>query len=145
MSGMKDKIVSKFKQSRTLSDVTGTIMVIFGILIGPLPGPGFVPFFFGGLGLMSLHHPPIARLRDWLLKDGNDLIDKFFPDHHVIMILWDIAVVIGIGVGAYAILGLEGFMQAGFAAVGFTGAFTVFVKNRRRLHRFNQHRAKRKQ
>ncbi|MEM6997478.1 MAG: PGPGW domain-containing protein [Patescibacteria group bacterium] len=142
---MKEKIVSKFKSSMILSDVTGVIMVIIGIIIGPLPGPGFVPFFFGGLGLMSLHHPSIARKRDWLLKDGNDLLDKLFPDHHVIMILWDVAVVIGLCIGTFAILGLNGFLQVAFAAMGFTGAFIVFVKNRRRLHRYSQHRAKKKQ
>lgn len=142
---MKQRIIDAFKRSRILSDVTGLIMVVIGIIIGPLPGPGFVPFFFGGLGLMSLHHPTIARLRDYLLEDGNAFLEKFFPDRKLIMILWDIAVILAVGLGILSILGLDGFWQVVFGAAFLTGAFTAFVKNRRRLHRYNQHRKAKKQ
>ncbi len=37
---------------RHLLVATGFLLIILGVIIGPLPGPGFIPLFIGGLTLL---------------------------------------------------------------------------------------------
>lgn len=44
-----------FEQSRigrNLLVVAGVLLMILGVIVGPLPGPGFIPLFLGGLTLV---------------------------------------------------------------------------------------------
>lgn len=37
---------------RNLLVVAGILLIILGVLVGPLPGPGFIPLFIAGLTLL---------------------------------------------------------------------------------------------
>ena len=37
---------------RNLLVVAGVLLMILGVIVGPLPGPGFIPLFLGGLTLL---------------------------------------------------------------------------------------------
>jgi hypothetical protein len=37
---------------RNLLVAVGLLLIIVGVIIGPLPGPGFIPLFIGGLTLL---------------------------------------------------------------------------------------------
>jgi Flp pilus assembly protein TadB len=37
---------------RNLLVAAGFLLIVVGIIIGPLPGPGFIPLFIGGLTLL---------------------------------------------------------------------------------------------
>jgi hypothetical protein len=44
-----------FEQSRigrNLLVVAGVLLMILAVIVGPLPGPGFIPLFLGGLTLL---------------------------------------------------------------------------------------------
>lgn len=116
-------------------DAAGYTMILTGIAIGWLPGPGFTPLFLGGLALLSIHNPWARRLREYALKNGTSLMNAFFPDHRLIMWLWDIAVALAIAIGAYALYGLSGFLKTVVSAVFLAGALIAFARNRRRFER----------
>ncbi len=37
---------------RNLLVAVGILLIVVGVIIGPLPGPGFIPLFIGGLTLL---------------------------------------------------------------------------------------------
>lgn len=74
--------VWKHPVTRGILVVTGVVLIIVGILIGPLPGPGFVVLFPVGLALilknatwskriylrLRRRYPDYGRWTDWALR-----------------------------------------------------------------------------
>lgn len=54
---------------RTLRGVTGLLIIIVGVALLVLPGPGAL-LILAGLGLLAIDYPFAARLRDRLLHTG---------------------------------------------------------------------------
>lgn len=76
------------------TDIAGYGLILLGIALGWLPGPGGIPLILGGLGLLSIHNKWARELRDYLLRHGGKAVKLLFPDHPFVQILYDIAVVI---------------------------------------------------
>lgn len=127
------KIPKKLK--RVLIDTAGYIMIILAGLLGWLPGPGGTPLLLGGLALLSIHNEWAQRLRDYLIEQGTSVLDRLFPDHKAIVIIWDIAILFILGFGAYALFGFDGFIRMVVSAVFLAGGLVAFGRNRRRFER----------
>lgn len=56
-----------------LTDVLGVTMMIVAPLIGWLPGPGGIPLFIAGLGLLSINHQWAKRLLEYLKLHGSNI------------------------------------------------------------------------
>lgn len=83
---------NKFK--RVITDIGGYSLVLLGISLGPLPGPGGIPLILAGLGLLSIHNIWASRLRDHLLQNGGKVVQFLFPQNRPIQLLYDLLVIL---------------------------------------------------
>lgn len=79
---------------RIAVDAAGYLLIIAAALTGWLPGPGGIPLFIAGLGLLSIHNEWAQRLRDYLLKHGGKIVKVVFPPIPWVQWLYDIIVVL---------------------------------------------------
>ena len=47
--------------------IIGTTIVVIGVLLIPLPGPGWV-IVFAGFALLATEFEPAEKIRDWLIR-----------------------------------------------------------------------------
>jgi len=106
---------------RILFDVVGVILILVGLSIGWLPGPGGIPLILAGLGLLSInnhwaknaikHVEKYAKNIKLLLFPNNKLakyIHNFIAFILFIIALWLIVIIgtpfsIGLGISCLAI------------------------------------------
>jgi hypothetical protein len=85
-------VKQRFKRIGT--DVAGYGLILLGIALGWLPGPGGIPLVIAGLGLLSIHNAWARRLRDYVLKHGGKIVQLAFPENRFIQWVYDIAVIL---------------------------------------------------
>lgn len=71
-------------------DISGYALVLLGISLGWLPGPGGVPLILIGLALLSIHNKWAETLRVNILKHSGKLIDLAFPAIPAVQWFYDI-------------------------------------------------------
>lgn len=116
-----------------LTDCAGIGLIIASIAFGWLPGPGGIPMFLGGLGLLAIHHRWARNLLNRLKTDGARIFDRIFPDHPLVVIAYDV-VVIGLTVLSIGIL--RAYTSRLSTAIGIfllCLGFGLFLGNRKRL------------
>ena len=64
-----------------LTDIAGVSLIILSILLGWLPGPGGIPLFLAGLGLLAINHEWARRLLNHAKKHGLQLSKVIFREH----------------------------------------------------------------
>jgi len=84
----------KRNAKRIAVDDAGYFLIIAAVLTGWLPGPGGIPLFIAGLGLLSINNEWARRLRDYLLRHGGRFVKIIFPANPIIQWLYDIIVVL---------------------------------------------------
>lgn len=80
------------KQIKRISyDIAGVTLIIASPLLGWLPGPGGIPLFLAGLGLLAVHNEWAQKLLHWAKKHAEDFLDIIFPlDNNKIQNIHDI-------------------------------------------------------
>lgn len=74
---------------RIAIDAAGYFLIVAGIALGWLPGPGGIPLILAGLGLLSINNKWAEDLRNYLLKHGGKLVKILFPDNKYVQWLYD--------------------------------------------------------
>lgn len=118
-------------------DILGGLLILASILFGWLPGPGGIPLFLAGLGLLSINHAWARRILKRVKANGNKLADLVFKDHPALIIVYDVLAVILI-VGAGIIWGLwSGNLVRGLAIALIFLGLSLFLGNRSRIQKIN--------
>ena len=123
------------KLKRVCLDFSGYCLILIGVLVGWLPGPGFVPLSLAGLALLSIHNPWAKRLRHYLEQEGLKLLDRLFPDDKQICRLWDRfnLIILALTIGLVVIWpNLWGWSLAGVTSAA---NLIIWGRNRRHLER----------
>lgn len=60
-------------------DMLGYLLILGGVALGWIPGPGGIPLIVAGLGLLSIHNAWAKRLRVLVLQHGGKLVNVLFP------------------------------------------------------------------
>ncbi len=123
---------------RIVTDVAGYLLLLAALLTGWLPGPGGIPLAVAGLGLLSINNEWAQRLRDYLLRHGGNLVQKFFPQNPYIQWLYDVIVVL-----LWLLVAVLAYNHAALwqvsAAVGlFFVGLAIALMNRDRLNRLKR-------
>jgi hypothetical protein len=84
----------KRNTKRIAIDLAGYLLILVGIIISPVPGPGGIPVMIAGLGLLSINNKWAARLRDTILDNGGKLVKIAFPPNPLVQWLYDLLVVL---------------------------------------------------
>lgn len=92
---------------RILTDVLGVLLIIIAPLLGWLPGPGGIPLFLAGLGLLSINHDWAKDLLEYVKKHGLKRIEKLLRENTVVQHLTDLVGLLLAGVGFWYLLAKE--------------------------------------
>lgn len=117
-----------------LTDLAGIGLIILSVLTGWIPGPGGIPLFLAGLGLLAINHEWARRWLRWLKRTGLKLAEKFFREHPVLMIIYDIIAILLVGAGILVLARIEGIVKVSATVLIFLG-LSLFLGNRKRLSR----------
>lgn len=122
------------------TDLAGYGLILLGISLGWLPGPGGIPLILSGLGLLSIHNAWARRIMHELRTRGGDLVIFLFPNNRTVQALHDGLVVILIAVASY--LGFVGteLWQYGLSVALVAAAIVDFGLNRSRFDRYRPKR-----
>ena len=123
----------KFKRIGT--DIAGYGLIIIGIAMGWLPGPGGIPLVVAGLGLLSINNAWAKRLRDYLLEHGGKVVQLIFPANRAVQWIYDVVVVILFAGVAFFGWRHSAIWQISLAIFLFFFACFIALMNRDRLNR----------
>ena len=114
-------------------DVVGFVVLVIGIVLGVIPGPGGTPVILLGLSILSINNTWAARWRKYILEHHSSLTKVFFPDQPLIKLAWDL-----FGLGLIVAGGLVAltpdqawWLKIGGSLIISLGCF-VFLTNRQR-------------
>jgi hypothetical protein len=125
---------------RVLTDTAGYLLIIAAGLTGWLPGPGGLPLFIAGLGLLSIHNKWAQDLRDFVLKNGGTLVQKLFPKNIIAQWAYDIIAVTLYATSAYLAWSHAVWWQVSIAVSLFFAATFIALMNRERLQALKKRR-----
>ena len=120
---------------KIITDIAGVVLIILAVLLGWIPGPGFVPLFLAGLGLLSINHDWAKRILKNFKENGIKIFETIFNEHRVLMIVYDIAAV-SMVVGGVLLFGeaTKQLWQTIIIVTIFVG-LGIFLSNRKRTQR----------
>lgn len=112
------------------------------ILFGWLPGPGGLPLFLAGLGLLSINHDWAKRWLDKLKSKTTNFRQVLFPDNKHIKLIYDLLAFILLGLGLWLIERQVNRVVNALSLGVFGLALTVFLVNRDRIDRLRRSKHK---
>lgn len=124
---------------RIITDTAGYLLIVGGVALGWLPGPGGIPLILAGLGLLSINNKWAKDLRDYLLKHGGKLVHVLFPDNPVVAFLYDLAVVLLLVLVSVLAWSHAAIWQISLAIALFFLALFIALMNRDRWGRLRGH------
>ncbi len=130
----------KWRENRFLVDSAGYLLLLGSALTGWLPGPGGLPLFIGGLGLLSIHNKWAQDLRDYVLNNGGKVVKMIFPKHPIAQWTYDLVAVALYVVAAFLAWRHAVWWQVSLAVSAFFLATFVALMNRDRLDSFKKRR-----
>ncbi len=113
----------KKRIKRIAYDIAGITLIIASPFLGWLPGPGGIPLFLAGLGLLAVHNEWAQKLLHWSKVHAEDFLEIIFPiDNNKIKIINDIIglVLLSVSILLYILLSkpLIYIIPTGFLASG---------------------------
>ena len=138
-------MMANLSAKRILTDMAGYGCIIAAPLLGWLPGPGGIPLFLSGLGLLSINNPWAKRLLHYVRKRSESLSDLVFPKNSFVQWSWDITVICLITAGTYINISVESNLWQAISIILFAMSTTLFLLNRQRLQWLDIKLRKRKQ
>jgi hypothetical protein len=122
-----------------LLDTLGFLLMLISPLFGWLPGPGGIPIFIAGLGLLAINHEWAKRWLKTIKEKGVNVIDAIFVKHPVWEAFYDIMTVIFVVVGVQLLNTYTKNITLTIGILLLLTAFVLFIGNRKRLKRFMNH------
>ncbi|MFZ1323716.1 MAG: PGPGW domain-containing protein [Candidatus Saccharimonadales bacterium] len=116
-----------------LFDTLALLCFIGVVLFGWIPGPGGVPLFLLGLGLLAANHDWAERWLETAKHKGVTFKKWLFPDIKWVRCTYDILTLALMAASVYLVAMYENrFIEAGAVFLGCSGLF-VFLLNRDRF------------
>ena len=129
--------MQKFKKvlKRFGVDAAGYGLILLGILLGWLPGPGGIPLVLAGLGLLSIHNHWARRILTYIKENGLKFIDYIFPENPWIKALHDVLAVLLITSAIILLQSHITYTTIGIGIALIALALVDFFYNRKRWKR----------
>lgn len=120
---------------RIAIDVAGFGLMILAVLTGWLPGPGGIPLFLVGLGVLSLNYEWAERLLKNFEKKRKELTDRYLMTSPKVSITIDLLCLAIIAVGIYGIVHSQALWARGLNIGGALLGLVVLLSNQKRFER----------
>jgi hypothetical protein len=133
MSDLKERPLYR----RILIDAAGFGLMIIAPFLGWLPGPGGIPLFLIGLGLVSLNHEWARKLLKDFDKKRVEYTDKYLMTSPKISLAIDISCIILLCLGAFIVFTQDPLTirAPGLGLVSIT--LIVLISNQKRFERLS--------
>lgn len=118
-------------------DIIGVLLIIASGLAGWIPGPGGLPLFFGGLGLLASNHEWAERIFVEIKGRGNSIADFMFRDHPVLVLAYDIAATALVITGAIIVGAATKNIFITIGIIAFFLGISIFLGNKKRFQRLS--------
>lgn len=125
------------KLKRIGIDILGILLILGSIFFGWLPGPGGIPLFLAGLGLLATNHEWARRLLVHIKENGLKIANAFFREHPLIMLAYDVVALFLFVIAVYIFAVKTGNIIQGFAVILIFLAMGLFLGNRKRIQKLN--------
>lgn len=143
MTRKRDVVKTQFKKEIPLPkrigiDILGGLLILGSILFGWLPGPGGIPLFLAGLGLLSINHAWARRILLQIKANGSKLSTLIFrEDHPTLALAYDIIAIFMIVGGSIAFgISNHNIVRGLMIALILLGV-SLFLGNRKRHQKLN--------
>jgi hypothetical protein len=129
--------MSKFKRylKRFGTDAAGYGLIVLGLALGWLPGPGGIPLILAGLGLLSVHNHWAKRILHYLQENGIKLLDYLFPNNPWAQALHDVIALSLLFTACYLLAFQRNTFTIGISIGLIALAIADFLFNRNRLNK----------
>ena len=121
---------------RLAIDIGGFGLLILAVLIAPIPGPGGIPIFIAGLGVLSLNYDWAKHLLVDFEKKRSSLVEKYLVNHKIITTSIDIfgsAIIIS---APFVFFNTDNPVLRAVMIMLFCLAIVLILSNKRRIDRF---------
>ena len=118
---------------RVCLDFIGYSLILLAGLVGWLPGPGGIPLAMAGLAILSLNNSWAKKIRFYLQKEGDKLLDKLFPDEEQICRLWDRVNLVALVAAVLVPLWQQNIFGLAGASILLAVNLVIFWRNRQRF------------
>ncbi len=131
--------MSKFKKYGKIIvfDTLATLCFIGVILFGWLPGPGGIPLFLLGLGLLAVNHDWAERWLETAKHKGVTIKKWLFPDIQWIRHTYDVISFLLIIAGGAILYSYDNRFIEGGAVILVCGGLFLFLLNRDRINKLS--------
>ena len=120
---------------RVVIDIAGFGLMIISPFLGWLPGPGGIPLFLAGLGLVSLNHEWAERLLKDFDKKRVELTDKYLMASRRVSISIDIFSLAILGFGVYLAATSQDLLWRGGGLFMISITLIILLSNQKRFER----------
>ena len=124
---------------KILIDVVGVMAIIAAPLTGWLPGPGGIPLFVAGLGLLSLNHEWAENALKSFEQKREEYRDKFLMGSPRTSRAIDSVCIALMAVGLYLAVTQDNILLRGSGLATFTLSAAVLLSNQKRIERILGH------
>lgn len=114
-------------------------LLVLGIVVAPVPGPGGTPLILAGLAILSVHNHWAYRLRKYILDGHQSISAIIFPANPWARFAWDLVGAVCFGLGLSMLVNLEAIWARIAATVLLSIALSIWGSNHRRAERFIRH------
>ncbi len=116
-------------------DILGVLLILGSALFGWVPGPGGIPLFLAGLGLLATNHEWARKVFVEIKQRGMSLSDTIFKDHPMLVLTYDILAIILLITGGVLFAAATNNIYAGLSIVIFFLGVSLFFGNRKRANK----------
>ncbi len=120
---------------RVAIDVAGFGLMIIAPFLGWLPGPGGIPLFLAGLGLVSLNHQWAADLLKDFERRRDEFTDKYLMSSPRVSLAVDIVCLLAIVGGAFLTITYSELLYRGIGLFTLSISLIIILSNQKRFER----------
>lgn len=120
---------------RIALDIAGFGLIIISPLTGVLPGPGGIPIFLAGLGLVALNHEWAANLLKNFEKKREEFTNKVLMANPKISRSIDAACIAFAALGLFLAIHYHHFLLKGAGFALFSISLLLLFSNQKRFER----------
>lgn len=120
---------------RLAIDIAGFGLIIIAPFLGWLPGPGGIPIFLAGLGILSLNYDWAENMLKDFEKKRVEFTDRYLVKNKKISWLIDLISIVVIAIGILSLI-YTGSLLLRFVSIGLVSlGIIVLISNKRRIDR----------
>lgn len=130
------KRIKKKHVKRIGIDIAGFGLIIISPFVSLLPGPGGLPVFIAGLGILSLNYKWARRLLQNFEQKYKNFVDKYLVSNKKIARLIDLLCLVIIITGVIIVINSNHLIFKGLGIGLVSFSVLILVSNQKRLDRF---------